>query len=73
MDACDAVNESSFFVIQIKGLDVTSNNSSAASHWYIYVTIQICHLVYDANKFGSQFRVFVGTFFLVYPNTYEAR
>jgi hypothetical protein len=43
VDASDAVNESSLFVVQIRGLDVTYNNSNATCHWYICLIMQNRH------------------------------
>ena len=43
VDASDAVNELSLFVVQIRGLDVTYNNSNATRHWYICLIMQNCH------------------------------
>jgi hypothetical protein len=43
VNASDAVDESSLFVIQIRGLDVAYNNLNATCHWYICLTLQGYH------------------------------
>ena len=43
VNASDAVDESSLFVIQIRGLDVAYNNLNATCHWYICLTVQGYH------------------------------
>jgi hypothetical protein len=43
VNASEAVDESSLFVIQIRGLDVAYNNFNAAYHWYICLSVQGYH------------------------------
>jgi hypothetical protein len=43
VNASDAVDKSSLFVIQIRGLDVAEDNLNTTGHWYICLTVQGCH------------------------------
>ena len=57
VNASNAVHESSFFVIQIRGLDVAYNNHNTTGHRYICHAVQGCHSVQDTNKFASTFGI----------------